>query len=277
MTEMTHSVRPVDAEDLRARVDDVLSGFLATQTASLTAIDPACAELVHAIELLVRGGKRLRPAFCYWGWRGAGGDTGSTVIPAAAALELFHAAALIHDDLMDGSDTRRGMPAVHRRFSAAHADRGWQGDGDRFGLSGAVLAGDMCLVWADELLASIELPAARRLAGAAVFNRMRSELLGGQYLDVLTQSAPVADPRAAAERARLVIRYKSAKYSIEHPLLLGAALAGASDEVLASYSAYGLALARRSSCGTTSSGCSEIPRRPANPLAMIFARASARC
>jgi geranylgeranyl diphosphate synthase type I len=239
---MTSSLRPVDVEDLRSRVDGALNGFLAQQSKNLMAVDPACAELVDSIGLLVRGGKRLRPAFCYWGWRGASGPADDAVIPAAAALELFHAAALIHDDLMDGSDTRRGMPSVHRRFEQIHRDEGWQGDDERFGLSGALLAGDMCLVWADQLLATSPVPPARAHAGAAVFNQMRTELLGGQYLDVLTQSAPPPDPQAAALRARLVIRYKSAKYSIEHPLLLGGTLAGASDSVLATYSAYGLAL-----------------------------------
>jgi geranylgeranyl diphosphate synthase type I len=194
------------------------------------------------VAALTRGGKRLRPAFCYWGWRGAGGAPAEEIVTAAAALELFQAAALIHDDLMDDSATRRGMPAVHRRFAGLHREFGWQGDGERFGMSGAVLAGDMCLVWTDELFAGSGLGERRLAAGRAMFDRMRTELLGGQYLDVLTQAAPEPDPAAAVERARHVIRYKSAKYSIEHPLLIGATLAGAAPELLSTYSEYGLAL-----------------------------------
>ncbi len=234
--------RPLDTENLRSRVDATLADFLAQQTRALTSVSPDCHELVGSVIGLMRGGKRLRPAFCYWGWRGAGGDPGQPIVAAAAALELFQAAALIHDDLMDGSDTRRGMPAVHRRFAGVHRKHGWQGSEDRFGLAGAVLAGDMCLVWTDELFARSGLSVQQLESGRAMFNTMRTELLGGQYLDVLTQAAPEGDPQAAIDRARQVIRYKSAKYTVEHPLLIGAALAGADPSLMAVYSEYGLAL-----------------------------------
>jgi geranylgeranyl diphosphate synthase type I len=234
--------RPLDVESLRTRVDATLADFLDRQGRTLTAVSPDCHELVTSVITLMRGGKRLRPAFCYWGWRGAGGPDGPQIVAAAAALELFQAAALIHDDLMDGSDTRRGMPAVHRHFAAMHRDQGRLGDADRFGLAGAVLAGDMCLVWTDELFADSGLSVQQLAAGRSMFNRMRTELLGGQYLDVLTQAAPNLDPATAIARARRVIRYKSAKYTVEHPLLIGASLAGADPALLAVYSEYGLAL-----------------------------------
>ena len=243
MTELTSTTRPVDVEDLRSRVDAELRAFMATQSGNLMAVGRSGSDLVDSVGQLLRTGKRLRPAFCYWGWRGAGGPASDpSIIRAAAALELFHAAALIHDDLMDGSDTRRGMPAVHRHFGSLHRTSGWHGDAERFGLAGAVLAGDICLAWADEMLSTSGVMPARLMAGSAVFHRMRTEVVAGQYLDVLSQSAPPDDPAVAAEQARLVIRYKSAKYSIEHPLLLGGSLAGASEAVLAIYSAYGLAL-----------------------------------
>jgi geranylgeranyl diphosphate synthase type I len=236
-------VSPLDAERLRSRVDTALAAFLERQSAALEAVSPDCGPLVEAVATLMRGGKRLRPAFCYWGWRGAGGDDSEAITIAAASLELFQAAALIHDDLMDGSDSRRGMPAVHRRFAALHRGQGWLGDGERFGLAGAVLAGDMCLVWTDELFAASGLPVERLAAARPLFNRMRTELLGGQYLDVLGQNLPADDdPAAGVARARHVIRYKSAKYTIEHPLLIGATLAGADDDLLATYSAFGLPL-----------------------------------
>jgi geranylgeranyl diphosphate synthase type I len=233
---------PLQAENLRDRVDAVLAVFLAQQAENLTDVSPDCHELVASVVDLMRGGKRLRPAFCYWGWRGAGGDPSDQIVTAAASLELFQAAALIHDDLMDDSDLRRGMPAVHRRFAGVHSERGWLTDGDRFGLAGAVLTGDMCLVWTDELFSGSGLSVEQLAAGRPMFNRMRTELLGGQYLDVLTQSAPEPDPATAVQRARQVMRYKSAKYTIEHPLLIGATLAGAPPQLLAGYSGYGLAL-----------------------------------
>jgi geranylgeranyl diphosphate synthase type I len=233
---------PLEAENLRARVDAVLAAFLAHQSDVLAEVSPDCQELVDSVVELMRGGKRLRPAFCYWGWRGAGGEPSEPIVSAAAALEMFQAAALIHDDLMDDSDLRRGMPAVHRRFAGVHATRGWLADGDRFGMAGAVLTGDMCLSWSDELFSGSGLSVPQLASGRVMFNRMRTELLGGQYLDVLTQAAPEPDPATAIARAKQVIRFKSAKYTVEHPLLIGATLAGAPPALLATYSRYGLAL-----------------------------------
>lgn len=233
---------PLEAENLRERVDAVLASFLARQAVILAEVSPDCHELVDSAVTLIQGGKRLRPAFCYWGWRGAGGEPSDPIVAAATSLEMFQAAALIHDDLMDNSDVRRGRPAVHRRFARLHGDRGWLADADRFGLAGALLAGDMCLVWSDELFTGSGMSIEALAAGRAMFNRMRTELLGGQYLDVLTQAAPDPDPATAIERARRVIRYKSAKYTVEHPLLIGAQLAGAGPQLLATYSDYGLAL-----------------------------------
>jgi geranylgeranyl diphosphate synthase, type I len=235
-------VNPLDAEDLRGRVHKVLDDVLSRQVEVLASVSPDCAPMVEAVADLMRSGKRLRPAFCYWGWRGAGGTDTEQILPAATALEFFQAAALIHDDVMDGSDTRRGMPAVHRRFEALHGRARWAGEGDRFGLAGAVLVGDLCLVWCDELLAGSGLPAAQLRRARPVFDRMRTELMAGQYLDMLEQAVAPGRGQGATERARRVIRYKSAKYTVEHPLLIGGLLAGADDALLAAYSGYGLPL-----------------------------------
>ena len=234
-----------DVEDLRARVQAVLDDVLARQADVLHAVSPDLDPLVEAAADLNRGGKRLRPAFCYWGWRGAGGPAdgadGDAIVRAASGLELFQAAALIHDDVMDDSDTRRGMPAIHRRFADLHRGESWRGAPERFGQAAAILLGDLCLSWSDELLSGSGLDDAALARGRPVFDQMRTELMGGQYLDMLEQARP-GSPNEAADRARQVIRYKSAKYTIEHPLLLGGALAGASPELLASYSAFGLPL-----------------------------------
>jgi len=233
---------PLDVERLRERLHEALDEFCARQARALARVSPECAPLVETVATLIRGGKRLRPAFCYWGWRGAGGQDVTAAVAAAAALELFQAAALIHDDVMDDSDLRRGMPAAHRRFATLHRSSGWNGDGDRFGLAGAVLAGDLCLIWSDELLTACGLDAAALARGRVVFDRMRTQLMGGQYLDMLEQALAGRNRRGSVQRARRVIRYKSAKYTVEEPLLLGGVLAGAPDELLRSYSAYGLPL-----------------------------------
>ncbi len=215
--------------------------FLDDQVEVMNGVSPDCLPLAQIVGDLLSGGKRLRAAFCYWGWRGAGGPDGDEIVSAAAALELFQAAALIHDDVMDDSDTRRGMPAVHVRFAELHRDQGWQGGSDRFGLAGALLAGDLCLSWCSELFFGSGVSAEALTRGRGPLDRMRTQLMAGQYLDMLEQANPtVAD--SSVSRSRRVIRYKSAKYTVEEPLLIGAALAGASPRLQAGYAAYGLPL-----------------------------------
>ncbi len=233
---------PLDAEDLRARVQKALDDHLAVQARRLEDVSPDLGVLMESITDLLRGGKRLRPAFCYWGWRGVGEPDGEAIVAAAAALELFQAAALLHDDVMDDSDTRRGLPAAHRRMASLHRGNGWTGDGERFGTSAAILAGDLCLSWSDEMLWRSGLPPDTLVRGRDTFDLMRTQLMGGQFLDVLEQVVPEADGGGTVERARRVIWFKSAKYTIEHPLLIGGSLAGASPELQAQYSAYGLPL-----------------------------------
>ncbi|WP_432493180.1 polyprenyl synthetase family protein [Kineococcus gypseus] len=239
--------RRAAALGVRERVEEVLAAFLEDQRAVLGELGEDCEPLLRAVTTLLDGGKRLRPAFCYWGYRGADGAlTGRSeegIVTAAAALELFQAAALLHDDVMDDSDTRRGRPAAHRWFAALHADDGWAGSAERFGLAGAVLAGDLCLAWSDELYERAPLGAEALRRGRRVFETMRTQLMGGQYLDMLEQACSERlGPAGAVERARRVVRFKSAKYSVEHPLLLGATLAGAPQPLLADLSRFGLAL-----------------------------------
>lgn len=234
-------------QDLRDRVELVLSEFLESQAVVLDEVSPDCTPVLDAVSALLSGGKRLRPSFCYWGFRGAApdadGDTENGVVTAAAALELFQAAALLHDDVMDDSDTRRGQPAAHRRFATLHTDQGWAGSAERYGLAGAVLAGDLCLAWSDELFTRSALEPAALARGRRIFDLMRTQLMAGQYLDMLEQASSArSGVDGAVERARRVLRFKSAKYSVEHPLLLGAALADAPDDVVADYSRFGLAL-----------------------------------
>ena len=230
---------PVDVEDLRTRVGKRLQEFLATQVDALDAIgDEDVGSLSEAAFDLLAGGKRLRAAFCYWGWRGAGGADCEEAIAAATSLEFLQGCALIHDDVMDGSDTRRGQPAAHRRFAALHRGRSWLGSSETFGVGAAILLGDLCLSWADQLLLTSGLDAAALRRGKGVYDDMRVELMAGQYLDLLEQ----ARGGGSVDRAMRVVRYKSAKYTIERPLHLGAALAGGGPEVRAAYSAYGLPL-----------------------------------
>jgi geranylgeranyl diphosphate synthase type I len=224
---------------LRERVEKALAAFLVHQRTLLAGIDPALDPVVDTIESFVLGGgKRLRPAFAYWGFRGAGGEDSDEIVAAVASLELVQASALIHDDVMDGSDTRRGEPAVHRRFERMHTGEGWEGDAGAFGAGAAILLGDLCLAWSDELLRRAGLDPAPHARARQVFDLMRTEVIAGQYLDVHAQVT--AD--TSLQRASTVARYKSAKYTVERPLLLGAAIADAPERIRTAYSGYGLPL-----------------------------------
>ena len=231
---------PLDVADLRARVQAVVDEVLAEQSALLSKVGDDLEPMVRALNDLLAGGKRLRPAFAYWGWRGAGGDTADddAALRAAAGLEFLQACALIHDDVMDGSDTRRGLPSAHRRFAGLHRESEWLGSPESFGVGAAILLGDLCLSWADEVLLTSGFEGATQRRAKAVYDEMRTELMAGQYLDLLEQ----ARGGGSVDRALRVVRYKSAKYTIERPLHLGAALADAPASVYAAYTGYGLPL-----------------------------------
>jgi geranylgeranyl diphosphate synthase type I len=232
------SDRPLFRADLHARVQKALDAFIASHRPRLDAVSPDLEPFIDVLTDLVAGGKRLRPAFCYWGWRGAGGADGDEIVTVATSFELLHACAIIHDDVMDASDTRRGRPSVHRRFAALHHEAGWRGNGDDFGVGAAILLGDLCLAWADEMLTASAMQPAALQRARPTFDDMRTELMAGQYLDLLEQ----ARGGGSAERAMQIVRYKSAKYTVERPLHVGGRLADAPDELLVAYSAYGLPL-----------------------------------
>ncbi|MFI0349770.1 polyprenyl synthetase family protein [Actinomadura sp. 9N407] len=222
---------------IRKEVDAALLAFVDRQRPGLLSISPDLAPLLAALDALLAGGKRLRPAFCYWGWRAAGGlEPRESVIAAAASLELLQASALIHDDVMDSSDTRRGQPSAHRRFQALARDEGWTGGpADPFGEGTAILLGDLCLSWSGEMFEWSGVDEPGRLRGREVYDLMRTEVMCGQYLDLLEG----VRGGGTVEAALRVVEFKSAKYTIERPLHLGAALAGGSPEVVEALRAYG--------------------------------------
>ncbi|MBO1902017.1 polyprenyl synthetase family protein [Leucobacter weissii] len=232
---------------IQERIDDTL----AAHRGELQPLGADIAPLLDEAADYLAGGKRLRARFAVLGYRAVrpldvfgepSGELG-VVLDAACALELFHAAALIHDDVIDRSDTRRGRPSAHRHFASLHDDAGWRGSAEHFGLAGAILLGDLLQSWADELMqrACDRAAAAAGRAAREHFNRMRSEVAAGQYLDVFEEQQPEFAPeQQQLERSTLVLVYKSAKYSVEAPLLIGAALAGADEEQEGALSEFGL-------------------------------------
>ncbi|MFD0919773.1 polyprenyl synthetase family protein [Saccharopolyspora rosea] len=204
-------------------------------------LDPAFAAAVEELAgFVLGGGKRIRPTFAWWGWRAAGGAaTGpeaSAMLRAASALELLQACALVHDDLIDESDTRRGNPTVHRRFEQIHRAAGYRGDAGHFGSAAAVLLGDLALAWADDMVHEAGLsPEALRRAFHP-WRAMRTEVLAGQYMDVLGQVRRDEEPRAALRICEL----KSASYTVRRPLEFGAQAAGAGPDALRALHRFGL-------------------------------------
>jgi len=184
---------------------------------------------------VLRGGKRLRPLFAYWGYRAVtpspGDPVDDEILRLFSALELLHACALVHDDVIDDSATRRGMPTAHVHFAELHRDRGWRGSADQFGRSAAILLGDLSLVWADDIVAAVNLPPGGQRRVQRVWSDIRTEVLGGQYLDIVAESSGAHSIASAMN----VNTYKTASYTVSRPLQMGAAAAADRPDVQASF------------------------------------------
>ncbi|AUA08009.1 polyprenyl synthetase family protein [Streptomyces sp. SID8382] len=218
----------------KTRVDEVLHGFVAQEAEQLSAIDPALGPVAGQLEAAVADGKRLRAAFCYWGWRAVGQSDSDALVRAAASMELVHAAAVVHDDLIDDSPLRHGRPTAHIALRAAVRRRPRAVAAAR---SLAMLVGDLLMSLAGQMFATSGLPAAYLARARPLWSVLARELIAGECLEILRTGA---DPDTTASLK--VIRYKTAKYTVEQPLLIGGALAGAGRRLREGYSAYGLPL-----------------------------------
>ncbi|MGK4584945.1 polyprenyl synthetase family protein [Kitasatospora sp. HPMI-4] len=219
---------------LKGRVDAALGAFVDQETAQLLAIDEELAPVARQLVEATRHGKRLRAAFCYWGWRAAGQADSDALIRASAAMELVHAAAVVHDDLIDRSRIRHGrptaqwalrdaLPRVPRPAAAADAL--------------AMLVGDLLMAWAGQLFADCGLPGAYLSRARPLWAALARELVAGECLEILHTGA-----RPDTDTSLKVVRYKTAKYTVEQPLLIGAVLGGAGVEVRQCFTGYGLPL-----------------------------------
>ncbi|MEV0296124.1 polyprenyl synthetase family protein [Nocardia sp. NPDC050710] len=223
----------LDLDAIRTRVDAELDSFVREKAGSGAAARLPEEVIVTLHGFLFAGGKRIRPLLCVLGWLAGGGDPAvpEPVVRAAASVELFHASVLIHDDIIDDSDTRRDRPTVHRTLTDRHRDRR---DPDRFGTHAAIVLGDLAMVWAAELLHTARLTASQLGAALTVLDSMRADVMYGQYLDLLATACPSSD----LDRALEIVRYKTVSYTCDRPLQLGAALAGASPAVRVALTAY---------------------------------------
>ncbi|WP_278314881.1 polyprenyl synthetase family protein [Lolliginicoccus levis] len=231
------------ARDLPPLVTGALEAFFASRRPLVEPIGPEYAAAMARLEAFVlSGGKRVRPMFAWLGWTAAGGDpTGpdaEQMVSACAALELVQACALIHDDIIDNSDTRRGRPTVHVEFAADHAGNGWSGSADRFGMAAGIITGDLALAWADDMFSGSGLPGPALARARPVWAAMRTEVLGGQLLDIVAEASGDGR-RGTAER---INRFKTAAYTVERPLHLGAEIAGSDARLIEDLRAFGAAI-----------------------------------
>nr|WP_042181269.1 polyprenyl synthetase family protein [Kibdelosporangium sp. MJ126-NF4]CEL14923.1 Geranylgeranyl pyrophosphate synthetase [Kibdelosporangium sp. MJ126-NF4]CTQ96447.1 Geranylgeranyl pyrophosphate synthetase (EC 2.5.1.29) [Kibdelosporangium sp. MJ126-NF4] len=231
-------MHPTTIDDsVRDHVELSLTEYLAAKQSTMASLTQELADALDSlVEFILRGGKRIRPTFAWWAWRGAGGEPEApAVLRAISGLELIQGCALVHDDLMDASAVRRGSPTVHVTFERLHRERGWLGPPDRFGMAAAILLGDIALAWADDMFYGSGVAPERLAAASEPWQAMRSEMLAGQYLDILTQ----VEGDESAEAALRVARMKTAAYTVERPLHMGATLAGADQEVIDRLRAFG--------------------------------------
>ena len=224
--------------DVPMATTELLRQVFEDRRPTVTAISPGFAEAVDAMEAFVlRGGKRVRPTFAWAGYRAAGParTLPDEMLTVCAALELVQACALIHDDIIDRSDTRRGHPTIHRHFEEGHRAAGWLGAADHYGEGAAILLGDLALAWADDLLAGAGFGPDVFGQVTPVWSGMRTEVLAGQLLDIRTEASGDESPTAAHR----VMRFKTAAYTVERPLQLGAVIGGGDDALVDALRSFG--------------------------------------
>ena len=247
-----------EPQTLLQQIQTQLDDFCHERRGEFETISPDLTPMIDFAKSLMAGGKRFRAMFAYWAWMASLPTaehqqneeerklSGEAIIAITTALEMFHAAALVHDDLLDQSDTRRGAPSVHKRFETWHREQNWAGSAERFGVAGSVLVGDLMLSWSSEIFGQALLQSPNDEITTACreeFSRMRVEVMAGQFLDVVEENAALSRPVSeAVARANRVMLYKTAKYSLEAPLLIGAAFAGASPALRRGFSSFGIPL-----------------------------------
>jgi geranylgeranyl diphosphate synthase, type I len=247
------------SQAFREAVSAEISAFVSEQSSVLDSMGPELVPVHLMASQMLCGGKRMRPAFCVWGFVSAAGipsdEDLKPLLAAAGSLDVLHVSALVHDDLMDSSDLRRGRPAAHRQFEALHANAGWLGDSAAFGKAGAILLGDLLVMWSAQMLHGAGLDQSTLERALPIVEAMRTEVTCGQYLDIVAQAHPLRKRapaigslrptiELALDDASRVVEYKAARYTVQRPCQMGAALGGGDDELYFALGAYGSPLGR---------------------------------
>ena len=226
-----------------AQVAEVTRSELADHQRQLEEISPETGALVDALAGYLEGGKLLRPRFCFWGGVAAlGREPEEAEVDAlaryGAAIELIQAAALMHDDVIDHSPMRRGRPALHVQAEQHHRESGLVGSSEEYGVATAIVLGDLALSWGEQMAAGVQAEPTAALRARVEFDALRTEVMSGQYLDILHQAGGYASSPDAELSALSVIRWKTVPYTVLRPVRIGAALMGAQDAVLETLSAW---------------------------------------
>ncbi|OBJ22166.1 polyprenyl synthetase family protein [Mycobacterium sp. 1245801.1] len=229
-----------DFEAWRSNVRRMVLGDVADFVAARRVGELDDARIDAAGDILVEfvsGGKCLRSTFVYLGWL-CGAAPDDSALRAAASFELLHAFALLQDDVMDGSAQRRGRPSAHRQFGQWHRERGLSGSSRRFGESAAILLGDLCLIWAEQMLRDSGVEPLRLQRVWPRYDAMRTELAVGQFADLINDARQIPGLEVVLD----VARRKSGNYTVRRPLEIGAAMAGCDDRTLSQLGRYGAAV-----------------------------------
>jgi geranylgeranyl diphosphate synthase type I len=228
----------------RSRVDEVIATALDRLATDIAPATHSPEELLAPVAALAAKGKRVRALLLLTAHDACGGREPERATVVAGAIELFQTAALIHDDVLDRSDTRRGLPSTHRALEALHSSHSWLGDAARFGEGGAILAGDLALMACQQMLttAIAGLPGDVAAAVGQRFGSMASLCTAGQYLDIRLAAQPLRDLGGQTDAIVAAMRAKTASYTAEGPLALGAALAGLDAEAVDAWAAVGVPL-----------------------------------
>jgi geranylgeranyl diphosphate synthase type I len=222
----------------RSRLEGELDRYLVEQAASAERIGPTTREISDPLrDFVARGGKRLRPALVHFAYRAAGGE-GERSLPVEMAVELLHTYLLIHDDIMDRAETRRGGPAAHRLFDQQHRRDGWAGDPGRHGEAVAILLGDLAHSHAVGVFLSSAADVRHNWRVSECFSEMCREVVIGQYLEMTASQRENLQERDLLT----ILRLKSGRYSVERPIQLGAFLGDAASSLVEGLSRYGLAM-----------------------------------
>ena len=225
----------IDSVAFRTLVDERIGQVIDAERRTLAPSDPMVQSALDEIERLAfAGGKRTRPEFVHLGWVAAGGAPMDPVaVGIGAAFEFLHVSALVHDDVIDGALLRRGRPTTHVHIAGLHVQQGWAGEERRVSEGAAVLIGNIALALADVALGEVNALARQE------WTRVRIEVNTGQYLDLVGAAAR----RSGADHALSVMTLKTARYTVERPLRMGAAATGnAAAQLMTALSAYGTEL-----------------------------------